>query len=126
MEPGSLAWRPSSCRHQGVWGGRPTHLLAAETARLSKLWNATEAPGAAVEVPSTKPYLPDITLDDFRKALRKFSHHTARTYDGVHPKHMELLSEQQQSTVVSFSILWRLMALSLRPSERSSLFLFPS
>ncbi len=102
VEPGALAWRPSTCRHQGAWGGRPTHLLAAETARLASIWDVSTEPLPPPDVPSTEDYLPAITLEVFQQALRRFSHHTARTYDGIHPKHLDLLSEEQQSTVISF------------------------
>ncbi len=102
VEPGTLAWRPRSVTHHGSRGGRPTHMLTAETARLTKLWQATSEPTSPPEVPPAADYLPDISLEGFQQAVKKFTHHTARTYDGIHPKHMELLSDEQQRAVISF------------------------
>ena len=77
-------------------------MLASETARLAKLWEVSKEPTTPPEVLPAADYLPDITLEGFQQAVKRFTHHTARTHDGIHPEHLELLSDEQQRTVISW------------------------
>jgi hypothetical protein len=43
--------------------------------------------------------MPAITVDDLKRAVKTFPRRTAQTWDGFHPRHFSLLSDQQLSIV---------------------------
>ncbi len=96
----SARWSPGDIQHKGVWSGQPTHLLASEVARLGDIWNVDAEPVSVPDIPADP--LPDITLEELQEALKRYSHSTASTYDGLHPLHIALLSRDQQQVFLEF------------------------
>ena len=94
-----LAWRPVAGQ-DGACSGKPTALLQKEADRLSALWDVSSEPLHPLEFAVAD--LPDITLDEFQAAMNRFGHRTAQTFDGLHPKHYQLLTPDQQQVVIEF------------------------
>jgi exonuclease III len=91
-------WRPDPV----VGADKFTHdsigRLDAERAKFKKLWSATDEPvpfgddGGAYDDDGI--LLPPLTGDMLREAALSFSHGTASSYDGIHPRHYSLVCQE--------------------------------
>ena len=94
-------WRPVKAEAQSPFTGRPREALEREQERLSAVWQCTEQPSAWFE-DDTASYraLPEIEIGAFLQAARSFPRRTASTWDGFHPRHYGLLTEEQAGVVI--------------------------
>eukprot|EP00959_Pyramimonas_sp_CCMP1952_P268563 5615428-Pyramimonas_sp.AAC.1 len=84
------AWNPNEVPWKGTWTGRPSRDLEREADRLGELWDTTyHRPRYHVPAGPHEPSLPPIKPQHLIDAAKRFSHTTASTWDGFHPKHFQ-------------------------------------
>jgi hypothetical protein len=105
-------WKPTPVFHDGVWSGRPSVLLAAETKRLETLWQCAPDPPPLDPPASLDHQLPQLSVTQLREALQTFSSSTAESYDGVHQSHLKMLEDVHLSAFVHSSSAANFRALS--------------
>eukprot|EP00959_Pyramimonas_sp_CCMP1952_P323066 6760109-Pyramimonas_sp.AAC.1 len=67
-----------------------------EARRLEGIWESTSTPPTPFEAdPSDAAQLPEISVEQFMRVTRMFSHKTSQTWDGFHPRHYGLLEPEQ-------------------------------
>ena len=111
------AWVPQeTCTDEGVTTGDPAALLEGQHKKFKKLWAATDAPKeasrdqtatataaaaaeAAQEQERPKEPLRRLTADALRAAAKTFSLRTSSTFDGLHPRHFDALSDEALTTL---------------------------
>ena len=96
---GPTAWQPQGVQHQGRWTGRPSDLLAAESARLKELWGAQDEPLPDFLPEPDQEELAPIDAKLLKRASRSFPARTAQTWGGFHPRHFAFLNEEELEAV---------------------------
>jgi len=80
------------CSHDSI--GR----LDAERIKYGKLWKAADEAVAetigSLEKCESDIHLPPLTAQILREAARSFSHGTACSYDGFHPRHFDFVCDE--------------------------------
>ncbi len=101
-------WRPP--RTSGSFEGKRSQVLEREAARLSDIWGCTEeAPAQFTGLAEDVEALPQVTVDDFRRAVKTFSARTSQTWDGLQPRHFGLLEDDQVEVVIKlFGLIERI------------------
>ena len=74
-------------------------MLEAEQQRLSKFWQADPFEPELLQAPLQGEDLAGISSEHLREASRCFSSATARTWDGIHPRHFSLLEDTRMEVV---------------------------
>ena len=94
-------WRPVKVSANGHFTGRPRDSLQQEKRRLSEVWRCSEEPQPWF-CDDTGSYndLPEIEIQEFLKAARSFPRRTASTWDGFHPRHYGMLTEEQAAVAI--------------------------
>ena len=89
------SWQPTRVwsLEKARWSGRPIDLLEAEQKRLSNLWHAVPQEPVLLQADLRGEDLAAISPEQLRAASRCFSKATARTWDGLHPRHFSLLED---------------------------------
>ncbi len=94
-------WKPVKVGPEGTFTGRPRDMLESERTRLATVWGCSEKPRDWFEADvSSYRALPEITVDEFLRASRSFSAKTSQTWDGFHPRHYSLLTEEQAQVAI--------------------------
>ena len=98
------AWVPQeTCTDEGVLTGDPAALLEGQRKKFKKLWAAADDPKEPnAEGQQQDPPLEGLrrlTADVLRAAARTFSPKTSSTFDGLHPRHFDALSDEALSTL---------------------------
>ncbi len=113
---GNLGWAHKWSKLANIWkpssgelstDNRPTAKLEREAARLSQIWGSGRK--RSVKYRATQEAidnLPPISVDEFRRAVNTFPKRTSSTWDGFHPKHFALLTDEQIKAVI---LLMRLL-----------------
>ena len=98
--------RQEERNERGTLAADPISLLEATRAKFSKLWVASDkrtpcrsdtsisqAPEAAANADGSTD-LDELTYGSLREASRSFSHGTCATFDGLHPRGFDLMSDE--------------------------------
>ncbi len=113
-------WRPTTVTTpDGVVTADPMSLLDGHKRKLSKVWDARDVDGEAMQggarsnaappwhdEPPEALARPDI--DELRQASRTFKHETLTTYDGIAMRHYDLLSDIALDIVSDFILILEL------------------
>ena len=95
----AAVWRPPSGELSAT--NRPTDKLEREAARLSGIWGCTRTRAAKYRAPQEEiNNLPPISVEEFRRAIGTFPKRTSSTWDGLHPRHFNLLTDAQIEVVL--------------------------
>ena len=94
-------WRPVKVSVDSAFSGRPRDALTRERERLSAVWRCSEEQQPWFEAdPDSYSQLPEIEIGAFLKAARSFPRRSASTWDGFHPRHYGMLTEEQAGVVI--------------------------
>jgi hypothetical protein len=92
-------WKPTQA--SADFTGKPIDALNHEKDRLSTIWQCESEPHALFEPPPDAWLeLPEITAEDFIRAARSFPARTAQTWDGFHPRHFAMVTEDQAKAII--------------------------
>ena len=103
------AWKPEETHDQhGVLTGDPVALFGKACSKLAGLWNATDC--STFEDECNNLTRADLGHDTIEKlsgpvlgsAARSFSPSTSATYDGIHPRQLDCLSDETLDTLAAF------------------------
>jgi hypothetical protein len=106
----NLGWAHKWSKLAAVWkppsgelstDNRPTAKLEREAARLSQIWGSGRKRGAKYRATQEEiDSLPPISIEEFRRAVNTFPKRTSSTWDGLHPRHFALLTDEQIEVVI--------------------------
>jgi len=94
---GPEAWQPASAVVEGEYAVAPGNLLLAEQARCEALWVTPDEAGkddVSFVPPADRVALPRLTVEQIRAAGAATPVKKAVAYDGIHPRHVTLLSDR--------------------------------
>ena len=111
------AWKPATTYVKGRWSGRPSSVLEGEAERLAKIWDTQDKQH---NNPVPRDIDDSVALGPMngkilQEAARSFSATAASTWDGVHPRHLALITEQQADIVAQLMLL--IESLGFIPSQ---------
>ena len=111
------AWKPATTYVKGRWSGRPSSILEGEAERLANIWDTQDK---QQNNPVPRDIDDSVALGPMngkilQEAARSFSVTAASTWDGVHPRHLALITEPQADIVAQLILL--IESLGYMPSQ---------
>lgn len=103
-------WTPTVKARQGVNSSLPAHTMEAKCDNFGKYWKASNRAPCAVA--HDRDSFPTATVPEVRRASHSFASQTAKSLDGLHPRHLAMLRDERLATLAACSDAWKAAGLS--------------